>query len=88
MSRRGVPPSLVFHGTADTTVPLANVEKFQARMKEAGNRCQLVKFQGAKHGFFNHGRGGNKAYVTTVRAMDEFLASLGFLEGEPTVAAE
>ena len=36
----GVPPTIIFHGTRDTTVPLANCQDFQARMKKAGNRCE------------------------------------------------
>jgi len=81
-----VPPTIIFHGTADTTVPVANVIKFDKRMKAAGNRSELMTFDGEKHGFFNVGRGGTDAnYFATVRAMDEFLASLGYLSGPPTI---
>ena len=45
-------------------------------------------FEGAGHGFFNFGRDGGDAYRKTVRAMDECLAAMGFLEGEPTIMAE
>jgi acetyl esterase len=82
---KGVPPTIVFHGTADKTVPFSNVEAFREAMKKAGNRCEVVAFEGAGHGFFNFGRGGGAAYVKTVRAADEFLASLGWLTGEPTI---
>lgn len=81
----GVPPTLVLHGKADVTVPFAQVEKFAARMKVAGNRCEVAGYDGAGHGFFNFGRDGNRAYVDTVRRADEFLKSLGYLEGEPTI---
>jgi len=57
-------------------------------MKEVGSRSELVLFEGQGHGFFNYGKDGGKPYRKTVRAMDEFLASLGYLEGEPTMAAE
>ena len=83
--KAGAPPAIVFHGTADKTVPFENVERFRDRMKKAGSRCELVAFEGEGHGFFNYGRKGNKAYVATVRAADKFLASLGYLEGEPTI---
>ncbi len=79
------PPTIIFHGTADTTVPYKTAELFTQAMKKAGNRCELVSFDGAKHGFFNFGRGGGKPYVETVRAMDRFLGSLGYLKGPPTV---
>ena len=81
----GVPPTIIFHGTRDTTVPVANVELFQTRMKKTGNRCELITFAGAGHGFFNYGRGDGSAYTKTVAAMNEFLASLGFMEdAQPT----
>ena len=79
------PPTIIFHGTADTTVPFADVERFQFHMKACGRRCDLVPFAGQKHAFFNHGRDENRWYIETVRAADRFLASLGFLDGEPTI---
>jgi acetyl esterase/lipase len=77
--RKGAPPTIIFHGKADTTVPYRTVELFTQRMLEAGNRCELVGFEGAAHGFFNYGRGNNKAYYETLHKMEEFLASLGYL---------
>ncbi len=73
------PPTILFHGTNDTTVPFENAERFAARMKALGNRCELIPFEGAGHGFFNFGRDGSEAYVRTVRAMEPFLASLDLL---------
>ena len=55
-------------------------------MERAGNRCEVMIFDGKPHGFFNFGRDGNKPYYETVRAMDKFLASLGWLTGPPTLA--
>jgi acetyl esterase/lipase len=81
--RKGIPPTIIFHGTADTTVPHENVERFTRLMHEAGNECKLVSFEGQKHGFFNYGRGDGKAFRETVRAADEFLAKHGFLSGKP-----
>lgn len=81
------PPAIVFHGKSDTTVPYATVEAFASRMKAAGNRCEAVGYDGEQHGFFNFGRGGNRSFLDTLRKADEFLASLGWLKGEPTVGA-
>jgi acetyl esterase/lipase len=83
--KAGAPPTIVFHGKADTTVPFATVEAFAAAMKKAGNRCEVVGFEGQQHGFFNFGRGDNSMFRETVKQMDKFLASLGWLGGEPTV---
>jgi len=83
--RPGLPPMIIFHGTADTTVPFATVKLFAEAMTRAGNQCRLVPFEGAGHGFFNYGRKDNTAYKETVRQMDQFLTSLGYLEGEPII---
>jgi len=80
------PPTIIFHGRADTTVPFATAEAFAAAMKKAGNRCELVGFPGQKHGFFNFGREGNEYFYRTLRATDEFLTSLGWLQGPPTLS--
>jgi acetyl esterase/lipase len=49
----GIPPTLIFHGTADKTVPYENVERFTKLMNEKGNTCKLIPFEGKGHGFFN-----------------------------------
>lgn len=83
--KKGTPPALVIHGKADTTVPYSQAEQFAQAMKKAGNRCELAGYEGQSHGFFNFGRAGNKNFIATTRRADEFLASLGYLKGAPTV---
>lgn len=83
--KRGTPPTIIFHGKADTTVPYVTVEAFATAMKKAGNRCELVGFEGETHGFFNYGRGDNSSYHASLVATDKFLASLGWLKGDPTL---
>lgn len=82
---KGAPPAIVFHGKADTMVPYWTAEVFTKAMKEAGNRCELAGSDGQQHGFFNFGRGDGKSFIETVRKADEFLATLGFLKGKPTI---
>ena len=77
--KRGAPPMIVFHGKADTTVPYVTAEAFVRVMKAAGNRCELVGYDGQPHGFFNLGRKDGK-YAETLAAMDAFLVSLGWLQ--------
>jgi acetyl esterase/lipase len=83
--RPGEPPMIIFHGRADTAVPFATAEAFAAKMKTAGNRCELVGFDGQNHGFFNYGFGDNQFFIQTMKRADEFLASLGYLSGPPQV---
>ena len=72
--KKGLPPTIIFHGKADTTVPYATVEKFTEVMKAAGNRCELIGYDGQPHGFFNKSK-----YQETLDATDAFLVSLGYL---------
>jgi acetyl esterase/lipase len=83
--KKGAPPTIIFHGKADSTVPYASAEAFTRAMEKAGNRCTLAGYEGQAHGFFNHGRGSGEYYTKTVRTMDEFLKDLGWLRGEPTI---
>lgn len=83
--RKGAPPTIIFHGKADTTVPYWTTEVFDKAMNEAGNRCELAGFEGQPHGFFNFGRGDGKYFVETVRQADKFFTTLGFLKGPSTI---
>ncbi len=75
----GIPPTLIFHGTDDTTVPFENVERFMTLMILSGNDCELVPFEGHKHAFFNVGKFDNKPYLETIRLMDDFLVRNCFI---------
>ncbi len=83
--KRGTPPTIIFHGKQDEAVPYAQVEAFAKAMKEAGNRCELVGFDGVGHGFFNYRRQDNRRFTETMRLTDRFLTSLSYLRGEPTI---
>jgi acetyl esterase len=81
--KAGTPPTLLLFGTDDGL--LAGARQFADAMKQAGNRCELDLYEGQQHGFFNVGRGNNEFFRKTLISADKFLASLGYLEGEPTV---
>jgi acetyl esterase/lipase len=49
--RPGLPPTIVFHGTADTVTPYAGAKAFHDAMRKAGNCCELVVHDGGKHGY-------------------------------------
>jgi acetyl esterase len=74
----GAPPTIIFHGTADKTVPFATAEAFTAVMKSAGNRCELIGYEGAGHSFFSE----DKYYQLTIAETDKFLVGLGWLENK------
>lgn len=81
--RKNLPPALILHGEEDPTVPFTQAVAFTKAMVAAGNRCELAGYQGQKHGFFNYGR--TEMFIATVIRTDRFLASLGYLEGQPTL---
>ncbi len=77
----GLPPAVVFHGADDAVVPVAQSESFVALMEEAGNRAELHIASGEGHGFFNR----SPWFERTLYRLDQFLASFGYLKGEPTI---
>lgn len=82
--RKGIVPTILFHGTADRTVPFENAERFTKLMKDAGNDCVLVPFKGKDHGFFNgsfFSKGNDDAdYDVTMKRSIEFLKAHGILK--------
>jgi len=71
----GAPPAIVLSGNDDKLIPAATVLSFQAAMRQAGARCDVIIYAGLGHGFFNSGW----PFEATLRAADEFLVSLGWL---------
>lgn len=57
--RPGLPPFLLIHGDADTTVDPEQSVVFQAKMKEAGNVCDLITVPGGIHGMGGWGKLGS-----------------------------
>jgi acetyl esterase/lipase len=75
-----LPPTIIFHGTADTIAPHVGAVLFTKKAVSLGNRCELVSYEGAEHGFYNPGRDRGKPFKDTMRRADAFLVSLGYLE--------
>ncbi len=82
--RKGIVPTIVFHGTTDQTTPFENVERFTRLMKEAGNTCVLVPFEGRRHGFFNGSffrrHSNDQDYNECMQKTLSFLRDQGMLE--------
>ena len=49
--RADMPPTLHFHGDADTVTPYAGAAEFSRRMQAAGNECELVTYPDGVHGY-------------------------------------
>ena len=72
--RPGLPPSIIFQGTADDVIPLWSVKEFAKKMTAAGNHCDLHIYEGQTH--LNWG--DNETDV--LEKMDRFLESIGYLD--------
>ncbi len=83
--RKGLPPTLVLHGKGDTTVPYSTAEAYVKQATKTGLRAELAGYEDMPHGFFNFGCRDNKMFLATVTRMHEFLRSLGYVKGKPTV---
>jgi acetyl esterase/lipase len=83
----GQPPALVVHGRGDKVVRVEQAERFAEAMKSAGNRCDLVLYgHEIGHAFAITGyRWPEEVVIPAIREADKFLASLGWLEGQPTL---
>ena len=49
----GAPRTIIFHGEDDAAVPITQSEAFCERMTAVGSQCELIRFAGVGHGFFN-----------------------------------
>lgn len=75
------PPAIVFLGANDALISGAVLDRFKANMTKAGVRCETHVYEGQPHGFFNQ----DPYKTATLIEADKFLASLGWLQGEPTL---
>ncbi len=74
------PPAILFYGTDDRPF-LDRAGEFHRQMLAQGGRCELWTADKMGHSFFN-----NQPWRdATTRKADEFLASLGYLQGSPTI---
>ena len=78
--RPGAPPTLILHGELDTTIPPAQILRFQENMRALGNRCEVILYPGQAHSFFNYDKAGGRNFAETMRATEQFLVSLHWIE--------
>ena len=74
--KAGHPPTIIFHGDADTTVPIKTVQDYTAKVKELGGACEVCVSAGQNHAFFN-----KEPYVwDTLKQAEDFLKKQGLLK--------
>jgi acetyl esterase len=76
---KDAPPSILFFGTADKLKE--GGDEYVKKAAALGVRAEMWAAADQKHGFFN----GPPWIQVTAKKMDEFLISLGYLAGEPTI---
>ena len=76
---KDTPPAILFFGTADKLK--AGGDEFVQKATALGVRAEMWTAADMPHSFFN----GPPWIQVTARKMDEFLISLGYLSGEPTL---
>ncbi len=76
---KSAPPTILFFGTADTLI--AHGDEYLKKSRALGNRVDMYTAPDMPHGFFNRSP-WNEA---TAQKTDEFLTSLGYLKGPPTL---
>lgn len=76
--KAGAPPTIIFHGSADTTVPIKSVQDYAARVKELGGECEVSVFEGKVHAFFNK----EPEVWQTLAQSETFLEKHGLLKAK------
>ncbi len=73
--KAGLPPMLIFHGTADNNVPFPTAKTFTEKMQQVGNQVFFHPIPDAPHLVWFHPNYGQVAE----KAKADFLKQLGFL---------
>jgi acetyl esterase len=82
---KGVPPTIIFHGTVDSNVPFHQATLFCEAMKKYGNYCEVVPYEGRGHGFFNYDKGTNPDFISTMENTVKFLTSIGYIKCDSAI---
>lgn len=77
-----LPPMLVFHGTADTVMPVDRIRLFCRELMKKNGSVTLVEYENQKHGFFNYREGEDSSYYkdTLKKALDFCNEKLNVME--------
>lgn len=75
--QRGMPPTLILHGTADTVTPFAGAQSFCERSQALGNTCRLIAHDGGQHGYLIF---DIQRYQEAIQQVESFLTEQGFIQ--------
>jgi acetyl esterase/lipase len=75
----GLPPTIIFHGTGDQTVPYAGPVAFTEKAQANGDVCVLVTNEGGDHGFYMK----QPVRDQTMARTRQFLQEQGLLNAVP-----
>jgi acetyl esterase/lipase len=85
--RRGLPPTIILQGRDDTVTPLSGVKLFADAMLRAGNKCELIIYDGVGHLFtpsslpdYDQPQPDKKIKADAYKAIDTFLLKNGYCE--------
>ncbi|HYF34729.1 MAG TPA: prolyl oligopeptidase family serine peptidase, partial [Prosthecobacter sp.] len=70
-------PTLLFHGTEDTTTPFKGAQLFHDEMQRVGNRCELVVAMNTGHTYMFK---EPVLYQETLKRLDRFLSTVGMIQ--------
>lgn len=79
---RNAPPMIFYHGSADQTSAINDVEQFTKKMRRKKNTCIFYPFQRGTHSFFNFNVNQDN-FVRSLESSDSFLADHGYLKDAP-----
>ncbi|MFT6792050.1 MAG: acetyl esterase [Rubritalea sp.] len=80
--KRNAPPMIFYHGSADQTTAIDDVEQFTKKMRRKKNTCIFYPFQRGTHSFFNFNV-NQQSFVQTLESSDCFMADHGYLKDAP-----
>ncbi len=75
--RKGLPPTLILHGTGDVTTPFAGAAEFVKRSRALGNDVRIIAHEGGVHGYFIFDL---DLFEKAMRQSEAFLREQGLLE--------
>jgi acetyl esterase/lipase len=78
---KGFPPTVIFHGTADTTIPLENSERLFKQFRDAQVPVEFHAFEGVPHSFDT-----NPEFAKVAAGLADFFIDREVLNPRPKAA--